>query len=218
MRSLPLALTQELEAEVHFIGHLIRIVLFDVATQTDVPLYFTDRDMDIVYDAGEGAKTWLSRGIEFGDGQQSLTPKVDSISFEIDNTGLEFSYYVMSHETRGKECTIYKAALNASLQVLGAAVLFPGILDKVEVDSKRARFDVLNSFIRWNTPTPRRRHAASCFWTFKDTQTCRYTGSLTNCDKSWDNCILRMNTINFGGFRFMQSLSAGNKEIKWGPY
>jgi len=217
MRSLPLSLTQELEAEVASMGHLIKIVLYDETTQTDVPLYFTDKDMDVVYDAGEGAKTWLSRGIEFGDGQQGLTPKVDNMSFEIDNTTLEFSAYVMSYETRGKECTIYRAAFNSSLQVLGSAVLFPGIMDRIEVDHKRARFDVINSFIRWNTLTPRRRHAASCFWTFKDTQTCRYAGTTyTDCEKTWDDCTTRGNTPNFGGFRWIQSISAEDKDIQWG--
>lgn len=213
MRSLPLALANEISAEVCSIGHLIKIVLFDTSTHQDVPLYFTDKDMDVVWNPGDGDKTWLSRGIEFSDGQQSLSPKVDSITFEIDNTSLSMSSYVMNYETRGKECTIYRAAFDQYLQVLGATVLFPGILDSVELDNKRARISVANSFVRWNQPTPRRKHAIRCFWSFKGSE-CGYSGGLTSCDKSWDACIERARTASYGGFRFIDD--ASGRQVTWG--
>lgn len=216
MRTLPAALTNEIAKEIHSIGHLIKIVLYNTATQQDVPLYFADKDMNVVCDLGDGsgAHTFLSRGVEFDGGTQSLTPKVDNVSFSIDNTALEFSSYVMNYETRGRDCVIYRAAFDPYLQVIGAAILFQGILDRVEVDHERSRFDVANSFIRWNQPTPRRKHAAKCFWVYKDTGTCRYTGSEPPCDKSWDECAARLNTRNYGGHRWAEDLE--NRDIQWG--
>ena len=214
MRSLPISLTQELSKEVASIGHLIKIVLFNPVTHTDIALYYTDKDFDVFYDDGTGVHTYLSRGIEFDGGQQNLTPKVDSISFTIDNVALEFSSYVMNYDTRGRECTIYRAAFNDQLQVLGAAPLFPGVLDRVSIEPQKATFDVLNFLIRWNTLTPRRKHIATCPWTFKDSVTCRYVGALTTCDKSWDACVTRANTVNFGGFRWLTGLQ--DRRIMWG--
>jgi len=217
MRSLPPELLSEISKEAFSIGHLIKITLYNVATQTDVPIYLTDKDMDVHYDLGDGAgvKQYLSRGIEFEGGQQSLSSKVDSIAFEVDNVSLEFSSYVMNYETRGKGCIIYRAAFDDSLQVIGHTVLFPGILDRVEIEYGRARFEVLNSFVAWAMLTPRRHHSATCPWTFKGTN-CGYAGALTSCDKSWTQCTERARTADFGGFRWIQSLESGDKQITWG--
>lgn len=214
MRSLPLQLTQELQSEVCSIGHLVEIILFDPSTQQNVPLYFTDTDMDVVWDPGDGEKTWVSIGMEFSDGQQSLSPKVDSVTFELDNTALLLSSYIMNYETRGKECTIYRAAFDKYLQVLGATVLFPGILDRVELDNRRARIECANAFIKWSTQTPRRKHSATCPWTFKGSE-CGYSGELTSCDKSWDACVERERTASNGSYRFVTDLEAG-KNVVWG--
>ena len=216
MRSLPSILTSEIAKEVFSIGHLIKIVLYDTATQTDVPLYYTDKEMDVVCDLGDGTgeHTWLSRGIEFSDGQQSLSPKVDSITFEMDNVALEMSSYVQNYETRGKACTIYRAAFDSYLQVIGVAILFPGILDRVEIDQQRARFEVLSTFARWNMRTPRRKHAAQCFWSFKSSECGYTTGAYTSCDKPWDACVDRARTVSFGGFRWTKDIE--EKKVFWG--
>lgn len=215
MRTLPTALTAEIAKEVYSIGHLIRMTLYNPTTQQDLLLYYTNKDMDVVYDNGTGLATYLSRGIEFTGGQQGLTPKVDNVSFSINNTALEFSSYVMSYDTRGRDCVIYRAAFDEYLQVIGVATLFVGVLDRVEVNQQRATFDVTSTFVRWGTQTPRRKHSSSCWWTFKDTDTCRYSGSTyTDCDKSYDACTARANTINFGGMRWIDDLQ--NKQTRWG--
>jgi len=167
-------------------------------------------EMNIVY----SGNTYYSRGIEFDAAQYSLLPKVDNLTFEIDNVGLEISALVMNQETRGKQCIIYRAAFDDDLQVIGIAPLFIGYLDKIEIDHQRGRFEVYNQFIKWNTLTPRRKHSATCHWVFKDTETCRYAGGQTWCDHSWDRCVALANTQYFSGDRWLPSLVDGN--IKWG--
>ena len=46
--------------------------------------------------------------------------------------------------------------------------------------------------------------------------TCRYSGSGTWCDKSWDRCVTLGNSINFGGFRWLTGLQ--EKTIYWGRH
>lgn len=207
MRSLPVEFEQELALEYHSTGHLIEIDLGSI-------YYFTDKDMDVYHDSGAGVNSYLARGISFDGVQYSLLPKVDSLSFEVDNVSLEFSALVMNNETRGKSCVIYKAALDKNLKVIGTGLLFKGSLDRVDVDQQRARFEVMNDFLRWNIPTPGRKHNANCPWTFKDTDTCRYVGGGTWCDKSWDRCTALNNTINNGSFRWLPTLK--EKQVYWG--
>lgn len=205
MRTLPTALTDEINKEFFRKVHLVEIAF-------STPVYYTDADMDIIYNG----HIYLSKSIRFDETKYSLLPRADSISFTIDNTSLEFSAIVMSEETRAKDCVVYSAAVDEYLTVLGSVAIFVGYLDRVEIDNKEARFDVFNSFIKWNTPTPRRTHVVTCPWTFKDTTTCRYVGAETTCDKSWDDCnTVKLNHPNFGGYRWLTILEGG-KQIYWG--
>lgn len=204
MRTLPSDLAAEISKESWFLAHLVEITLDSYTYR------YCDIDMDIWHEGNQ----YLARGIEFDAANLSLLPKVDSITFEIDNVALEISSMVMNNEVRGKRCVIYRAAVDRqSLQPIGTATLFVGFLDEVEIDHQRGRFTVFNQFIKWKTPTPRRIHSATCPWTFKGAE-CGYSGSETWCDHSWDRCSTLGNTPSFGGFRWLPALQ--DKEISWG--
>lgn len=205
MRFLPTDLIGiELAKEVNCLRHL-----FKLAFTSGIARY-TDADIDVRY----GGEWWFSRGIEFDAAKYSLSSKVDSIQFSIDNVERELSGIIMSEETRGKECTIYRVALDKNMQVIGEAViLFLGYLDAIEIDNQRARFEVYNHFIRWKMMTPRRFHQATCMWTFKSTY-CGYSDGETWCDHSWERCVALGRKLNFGGFRWLPSLIG--KQIWWG--
>ena len=190
MRTLPADLTTEINKEAFRLCHLVKIEL------TSSDYFYTDHDVDVWW-AGQ---KYNARGIEFDAAQYSLLPKVDSLQFEIDNVSLEFSALVMNEETRGKKCIIYRAAIDEYVKVKETAILFPGVLDRTEINEQRASFEIVNTFIKWQTPTPRRTHSSTCPWTFKDTNTCKYTGlgspetgtatsatsnTLTDSSKSW---------------------------------
>lgn len=100
------------------------------------------------------------------------------------------------------------------MNVLGKALLFLGYCDQVDLDVQQAKIEIYNHMIKWKTLTPRRLHAPSCEWTFKDTVTCRYAGAETWCDHSWERCLALTNSINFGGFRWLPFLQ--DKKIYWG--
>ncbi len=203
MKSLPAELTAELAKESIRLAHLFKITL------TGSTHRYTDADIDIYY----GGNWWISKGITFDAVRISVSPKVDSISFEIDNVDKAFSSIVLSEETRGKPCEILRVALNVNMAVIGAGLLFLGQLDAIEIDHKRASIKVFNHFIRWKMPTPRRVHSATCQWTFKSNH-CGYSGPGTWCDHSWPRCVELNNKLNFSGFRWLPYLV--DKQIWWG--
>ncbi len=204
MRTLPADLITELQKENLAIAHLVEITLSG-------PAYYryTDLDEDVFYNGDQ----YYSRGLDFAGIELSITPQVDNVSFAIDNVDSAISAIVLNNDTRGKTCTIRRAAIDSNIQVISTATIFIGTLDRVEVDNQRGRFDVVNSAIKWQTKVPRRTHTATCPWTFKGSE-CAYAGAETWCDQSWDRCTTLVNTPQFGGFRFLPSLQ--DKEISWG--
>lgn len=202
MKGLPYELAVELAKEYHHQRHLFKLSFVS-------PLYFTDADIDIYYDS----RWWYSRGIEFDAVKLSASPRIDNISFAIDNVDKTFTNIVLEQETRGKECIIYRIALDRNMNVIGSTILFLGYLDAIEIDKRRARFQVYNHFIRWKMLTPRRFHSATCQWTFKSTY-CGYGGGETWCDHSWERCVALGQKLNFSGFRWLPFLV--EKQIWWG--
>ncbi len=206
MKSFPLDLSDELAKEECQICHLFVLEL-DSGTYR-----FTDYSMDI-YDEGNW---YYSRGIEFDGASSSISPKVDSMRSQMDDVDQFFSSIMMSEEIRNKQYTVYKAAINNNLQVVGKSFFFLGFINSgdLEEETNRASLDIYNHFIRWKLQTPRRQHEPNCRYTFKDSETCKYAGSETWCDHSWERCIALGNNANNPAFRFLLSLQ--NKQIWWG--
>jgi hypothetical protein len=202
LRGLPAELIAELVKECHFQRHLYKFSFSSI-------LRYTDADIDIYY----GGYWWLSRGIEFDAAKYSASPRVDNITLDIDDVDRTFKTIVLSEEIRGKECLIYKVALDKNMAVLGASILFLGYCDAFENDNQRHQQEVFNHFIRWKMLTPRHIHGADCRVTFKSTR-CGYTGAETWCDHSWERCVVLSNKINFRGFRWLPYLI--EKPIWWG--
>jgi|LGVF01.2.fsa_nt_gb lambda family phage minor tail protein L len=59
----------------------------------------------------------------------------------------------------------------------------------------------LKPSIRVDVKLPRRRFLkGSCYFRFKDPNSCQYDGLATECRKTWDNCVTLGNQEHFGGF------------------
>lgn len=209
MRGLPPDLTTELIKNYSSLQQLVKL---SFAGGT---IRLTDADMKIFYDddTGDGAQWWYPRGLRLDPAQYSTSPKVDSILFEVDDVDRTFAAIILTEETRGRDCIVYRAALDNNMKVIGGAVpSFVGFLDAIEFDGKKARFDVFNHFIKWEMKAPRRIHQALCGWTYGGAR-CGEAGT-TWCDHSWNRCTALGNTINFGGFRWISALA--DKDIWWG--
>jgi hypothetical protein len=207
MKTASQALSNELLKEANCLCFL---VVFDVSVGA-VPAIFryTSLDVNIVY----GGNIHYSRGMTFSGAEYSISPQVGKISFAIDNVDRAFSSLILNREVRGKRCDILLCALNWPATIIGVSTLFSGVIDGAGFDHQRASFDVFNPFVFWRRRVPRRIHQSTCPWEFAKIE-CTYVGIYETCDKSYEDCILRENTDNFGGFRFLPSMI--QKKVSWG--
>jgi hypothetical protein len=195
--------------DVAFMAHLIRMEL--TADHT-----FTNADVDIRWNEGLtiSEETYVSRQFEVSNVEYSASPTVDKITVDFDNVDLHFSQLVLAEEVRGKIMIVHQASINRNYEVTGRTFEFWGVIDSVEITETKARFNVFSHMYLWQKKVPKRRHSSRCPWTFKDSGTCKYAGGDSNCDKSWDDCSAKANTVNFGGFRWVPSLV--DQRIWWG--
>ena len=207
MRTLPQALITELAGGVNEANFLIYLIDIETAT----PKYLTNADQKIYYES----KVYVPWGMDFGGVEYSISPTVDKVSVDLDNTDEAFSQLMQTTELRGKRFLMRIAALDQNMGVIGAPVIpFDGILDTCRAKKKNFKMDVFNHMILWKKKIPRRTHQPTCTWTFKDSVTCKYAGATATCDKSWEECVAMGNSLNFGGFRWLPSLA--DKSIWWG--
>lgn len=206
MRTLPSSLITELTGGVNEANFLVYLIDIELAT----PKYLTNADQKIYYES----KTYEPRGMDFGSVEYSISPTVDKVNVDIDNTDETFSQLLQTTEMRGKRFLMQIAALDQNMAVIGTVIHFDGILDQINAKKKNFKIDIYNHMILWKKKVPRRTHQASCTWTFKDAVTCKYAGAQATCDKSYDQCLSYGNSINYGGFRFLPSLAT--KQIWWG--
>lgn len=205
MRSLPTAVTDELNAEIAFLTYIVEF-------EFDVPVYYTNADMSIYYDG----KTYTPRGLDFGALEYSITPEADKVSLTMDNSDGLVSGWIMTSEIRGKNFNLWLVALDNNMQVIGepVALFVGGLIDGIKCKRESATIEIFNHMILWKKKIPGRMHQGNCTFVFKNTATCKYAGVATHCDKSYDQCVLYGNTLNFGGFRWIQGMV--DKQIPWG--
>lgn len=206
MRNLPQNLITELTGGVNEANFLVYLIDMELST----PKYLTNADQKVYYED----KVYEPWGMNFGSVEYSISPTVDKVSVDIDNTDKTFSQLLQTTEMRGKRFLMRITALDQNMAVIGTVIHFDGILDQISAKKKNFKVDVYNHMILWKKKVPRRTHQASCTWTFKDAITCKYADAQTTCDKSYDQCLNYGNAINFGGFRWLPSLA--DKQIWWG--
>jgi len=95
----------------------------------------------------------------------------------------------------------------------GAVIVHQGEIDSWSLTEEAVRITVSDELVRWSQRTLS-TYSPSCRWKkFKGTE-CKYSGSETWCDRSYDRCSALGNTDNYGGFRWLPSLE--KKIIWWG--
>lgn len=152
-------LLTQLKQEQHTLTFLFKLDLTSTHSY-----YWTSFDQKIGYLSA----WWEPKGITFDQQNVSLLPKADSITLSINNVDREFSTLALANEIRGKQVTVYQAALDKNNQVLDAAIVFLGYTDEIEINQRRATVQVYNHLIKWKKLTPRRSHYATCQWVFGD--------------------------------------------------
>ncbi len=205
MLTLPIEVLNELQATAAFI-----VLLVDMDLQPEGSLvHYTSLDDDVWY---EGIK-YEPIPLSISDLNISAGQSVDDVTLSIDNVSLLPAALFLNNDLRGKPVDIWICPLDGLGKPLGRVNLFSGFISRVEIRDKVARITVASEMVRWREPVLR-RHSSTCPWRFKDSHTCKYAGTETWCDKTWERCVALGNTIHFGGFRYLPSIQ--EKQIWWG--
>ena len=106
MKSPPIELLSSLMKDYSRICFLIEMSL-------DSTLRYTSNDIDLWY----GGNRYYSRGITFSGAEYSMSPQVDRISIDLDNTDNTFTATVLNQEVRGRQCSIKLASLRSSFLI-----------------------------------------------------------------------------------------------------
>lgn len=130
---------------------------------------------------------------------------VNKIQVEISNVGLGISGIIAN---RGNVINNAPAILTLVFLDLKnntiidgyTQTLFAGTCNNLSLSYESATFDIETKLGGYELQAPAMKYRTSCqVRRFKDCR-CRYTGDLTSCDRTWEQCQERNNTQNFRGF------------------
>jgi len=202
MITIPPELATELSSEISFTCYM-----FDLELST--PIYYVNIDEDIWYNNNK----YRAFPFNLNNVDLSLGDSVQSITIDFDTVGLELASIVLNQDIRGTNSGLWFAAIDNNLNVIGRLNLFYGFVSEVEFDDKKLQLTLMDEMSRWKDQTVN-VHSPTCIWRFKDPNTCKYNGTETWCDKTYERCSYLGNTLHFRGFRFLPELQ--EKEIWWG--
>jgi len=159
MRTLPAEMTAELSKDFFCVRHLF-------VMEWSTTWRWTDNSRNVYY----SGHWYDSKKIKFDDVLLSSTPKVDSITLDIDDVDRSITKIILSEDIKDKRARIYTLPLDRSMQPLGvAALVFLGYCDAANrpIGSKEFSIEIYNEMIKWKRMTPRRVCSPTCQWDFK---------------------------------------------------
>jgi len=179
--------------------------LIDLSVTDTAVLHYSSLDIVIV----NGGKTYTPYEFEVKPMNYGGDMSVDRINIDFSNVDLALSSVLLNNTVQGRECIVSTGAYNGSFAV---EEIYRGIVNKWKINEKTAQISVVSEFVYWNRKTLR-KPGVLCSWVFKGSE-CGYSGSETECNKSYERCSALGRTDYFGGFRFFPAIE--EKEIWWG--
>lgn len=191
-------------------------------------LNITDSNFDILFDG----ITYMRFPVQMSDTTISSDGSIDKASLSVANVTREIMYYVEMYNGLVNRKITVKKVFRRFLDLIyninpdGTIETSPNeeadassfIKEEYIIDSYTANEQIVNfnldPIINLNVKLPRRRYldSNSCAFKYKDPETCKYSGSLTKCNKNLSDCKLHNNSINFGGFA---GLDSSNQRRIW---
>lgn len=177
---------------------------------------YTDCDVPLWYAAdGTTSVEFTPRGFSFNNINYSSGTIIDNATIKVDNVNQILTSSFTGGVIRDQEATIWVCVLNSDDSILGAAELFMGNIDGWDLEEDFVTISISNIFTKWHNAA-NNRYSASCRWKVFKGKECQYVGPKTDCKKSYDECVERENTANFGGFKWLPDLE-NKTSIWWGP-
>jgi len=139
---------------------------------------------------------------------------VDTATVRITNADDVLTAAFVGGTPRDSNFKIEVVVLDADYDIIGTPVtLFEGEIDKWNFKEPDLIMTISSIFYKWKRKTLNKQ-MTNCRWKkFKGLE-CGYDGSETWCDRSYTRCTTLSNTSNYGGEKFLASIS--DKVVWWG--
>jgi phage-related protein len=161
--------------------------------------YFTDCDQSIQY----SGDTYSPRPIILEGFSASGEMPLEGGTIKIGDVDLTIASLVLNNSLKDKDVVIYETYFDSSMNIVGTELVFEGRVEGQELpDEYWAVLKVSPYRYSMNITIPRRYIIRLCGWTFKSSD-CGYSGSETDCSKTWERCGVLGNRARFGGFPFL---------------
>ena len=189
----------------------MRVFLLYLMTIDGTDYAFTDCDIALVSDSIR----YEPRGIDGGTISYGGGSIVDQVNIELDNLDDYLTPAFVGGTPQGSSVTMALAILDSDYAFVDDPVtLFMGTVGQWDINTEGVlSVTVTNKFAQWSQGTLG-LHSASCRYQIFAGEYCKYSGSATQCDRTYTRCAALGNTANFGGFRWLPSIM--DAQIWWG--
>jgi hypothetical protein len=220
--------------------HCLQIVIDGVSyryTDCDIPIVMpgdllaTIEDITLVVDQGSQSQALTNQSSSIVPRYEPMTMKFSAIAFStnkivdkmkvemplINNPDLLVAF--VGGTPQGSRFILRGVLIDNDYSIVGNdyVQMFEGEIDDWNTDEEKLSIYAVNALTQWDKKTIR-IHSSSCSWkVFKGEDKhspCFYDGNETWCDRTYARCQALGNTGNFGGFRWLPSIT--DKEIWWG--
>ena len=175
---------------------------------------YSDADLTLY----SGGNAYEPNGFEVSEINFTHDLAVDRVSIDFQNVDLVASGSFLNETIVNRTVNIAFGCLDSSNQIIALEDVFNGFITGWGgMSVKRCPIQIANYFLFWHKQSLRLAQA-KCPWAFKSTNNteCGYSGSETECNKTWTRCKALGNQLNFGGHRWLPGMR--DKKIYWGRW
>ena len=198
---------------------LTPVKLLEIEFSEDEVLRYNDIDVIVSIVQNNETKYFYPCGFRIRSVTQPTNLEVGRMRIDLDNVEKsEIGGLFLNADRRGAKVTFYLGILEADYPTNWTFTVFRGYINDYSVTDRLVSIEAIDEFGFWNKVLLR-RCSFHCNWKFKGYH-CGYTGSETECDKSFARCVEIWGSEeearkHFGGFRWIPAVE-GLLPIWWG--
>lgn len=152
-----------------------------------------------------GGYEYIPRGMVFNDLAQSSSAIVDTLSLDLDDVNRELIDELGDLKVEAFPVVVTYVIVDSIGQEVFDLVYFDGFLDHWAYVPGKIMLTAASILLQHQRSTTS-TFSGSCRWVVFKGPYCKYTGSGTECDRSYSQCEANQNEVNFGGFRWLPSM------------
>ena len=143
-------------------------------------------------------KRYVNAEIERGSIDTSTDGQVEKTSVKMSNKLQEWAaiFASLGNIMNNRRCVVYEYFPDFPSEP--PINVFEGVINGVRMTASQFEWELTRSVVDFDAESPNMTYDVSCQWKFRDFH-CRYTGTLTKCDKTLARCIQMNNVLRFGG-------------------